>query len=80
MATAEKADLTAFNVVEGNRSLDNESPALSEQTRVKRLFTESQLFAFSTAYLGTWVGVGSSMYYAFLNGGPVAFLFNYIIM
>lgn len=60
-------------------SLDNAS-ILEQQTRVRRLFTEAQLFAFSACFLTTWLGVGSSMYYAFLNGGPVAYLFNYVIV
>lgn len=64
---------------DNSRSPDNSS-ILVQQTRVRRLFTEAQLFAFSACFLTTWLGVGSSMYYAFLNGGPVAYLFNYIIV
>ncbi|ORY55242.1 uncharacterized protein BCR38DRAFT_462016 [Pseudomassariella vexata] len=40
----------------------------------------SQLFAFSGMYLITWAGIGMNMYYAILNGGPVAYLFNYLIV
>lgn len=57
-----------------------EDHLLIKQTRVRRLFTQPQLFAFSASYLVTWISVGSGMYYALLNGGPVAYLFNYIIV
>lgn len=61
------------------RTVDD-STAIEKQTRVRRLFAEPQLFAFSASYFTTWLGVGSFMYYAFLNGGPVAYLFNYVIV
>lgn len=77
-------ELTTANVTVDARSDKvqsvNNASILNQQTRVRRLFTEAQLFAFSACYLTTWLGVGSSMYYAFLNGGPVAYLFNYIIV
>lgn len=57
-----------------------DTPLWVKQTRVRRLFTQSQLFSFSASYLSTWVGVGTGMYYAFFNGGPVAYLFNFIIV
>lgn len=58
----------------------NEDHLWVKQTRVRRLFTQSQLFSFSASYLITWISVGGGMYFAILNGGPVAFLFNYIIV
>lgn len=58
----------------------NADDLLVKQTRVRRLFTQPQLFSFSASYLITWISVGSGIYYALLNGGPAALLFNYIIV
>lgn len=72
-------DIASYKAAEGSETADHAS-LLLKQTRTRRFFTEPQLFAFSASYLITWIGVGNSMYYAFLNGGPVAYLFNYIIV
>ncbi|KXJ91878.1 amino acid/polyamine transporter I [Microdochium bolleyi] len=58
---------------------DDES-VLEKQTRTRKVFSLPQLYAFSLMYLVTWIAMGSSMYYGLLNGGPAAFLFNYIIV
>lgn len=86
MGSDGKFELSSANVApaaasEGNGKAAADEVSLSvKQTRIRRLFTETQLFAFSAWYLTTWLGVGSSMYCAFLNGCPVAYLFNYIIV
>ncbi|KAH7026622.1 amino acid/polyamine transporter I [Microdochium trichocladiopsis] len=58
----------------------DDASVLEKQTRTRKLFTLPQLYAFSLMYLVTWIAMGSSMYYGLLNGGPVAFLFNYLIV
>lgn len=81
MATNEKVEPAsgATVVAEGSDISDNGSHVV-QQTRVRRLFSEKQLFAFSLGYLDTWLAVGGTMYYAMLNGGPRAYVFNYIIV
>lgn len=84
MEPKEKSELSSIRANDLTASEASQTPddasLLVKQTRIRRLFTEPQLFAFSASYLITWLGVGSSMYYAFLNGGPVAYLFNYVIV
>lgn len=83
MESSDKFPLPTINLLGPNCNGNNEAVenvTVLEQTRVRRLFTEGQLYAFTASYFTTWLGVGSSMYYAFLNGGPVAYLFNYIIV
>lgn len=40
----------------------SEDASILKQTRVRRVFTETQLFAFNASYMTTWLGVGCSMY------------------
>ncbi|KAK6821272.1 hypothetical protein PG987_015672 [Apiospora arundinis] len=42
------------------------------QTRTRRLFSMSQLFAFSLTYMGTWEAWHQSIYSPLYNGGPRA--------
>ncbi|KAK6832880.1 hypothetical protein PG995_012657 [Apiospora arundinis] len=50
--------------------------AVHNQTRTRRLFSMSQLFAFSLTYMGTWEGWNVNMTSALLNGGPRALFFG----
>ncbi|KAH7031539.1 amino acid/polyamine transporter I [Microdochium trichocladiopsis] len=50
------------------------------QTRTRKLFSFPQLLAFSFMYFITWLGVGTGMYFTLINGGPAAYLFNFIVV
>ncbi|KXJ96816.1 amino acid permease [Microdochium bolleyi] len=52
---------------------------VEKQTRTRRLFSMPQIFCFSLMYMATWTGLGMNMFFALLNGGPAAFLFNFIL-
>ncbi|KAK7409672.1 hypothetical protein QQX98_008187 [Neonectria punicea] len=58
---------------DGNSSVYN-------QTRTRRVFSFSQLFAFSLTYMSLWEGMCTNMYFALYNGGPQTFLFSFIIV
>ncbi|WZH45495.1 amino acid/polyamine transporter I [Fusarium acuminatum] len=49
-------------------------------TRTRKVFSFSQLFAFSLTYMALWEGMCSNMYFALFNGGPQTFLFSFIIV
>ncbi|KAK8061669.1 GABA permease [Apiospora phragmitis] len=51
---------------------DSKSPTPTSQTRTRRLFSMSQLFAFSLTYMGTWEAWHQSIYSPLYNGGPRA--------
>lgn len=55
-------------------SRSHSHPYLStdSQTRTRRLFSMSQLFAFSLTYMGTWEAWHQSIYSPLYNGGPRA--------
>lgn len=80
MQSDEKVQLGATAVAQNDKQSGYDASLLIKQTRVRRLFTQPQLFAFSASYFIIWSAVGGSMYYALLNGGPAAFLFNYIVV
>ncbi|KAH8714675.1 amino acid/polyamine transporter I [Ilyonectria robusta] len=50
------------------------------QTRTRRVFSFSQLFAFSLTYMSLWEGMCTNMYFALYNGGPQTFIFSFIIV
>lgn len=54
--------------------------AFEHQIRTRRLFSASQLFAFSLTYMAVWEGMCTNMYFALYNGGPSAFVFSIIIV
>lgn len=54
--------------------------AIEHQTRTRRLFSSSQLFAFSLTYMAVWEGMCTNMYFALYNGGPNAFVFSMVIV
>ncbi|KAK8066815.1 hypothetical protein PG997_013562 [Apiospora hydei] len=68
-ATHDKSDSSGFS-----GSIADE--AVHNQTRTRRLFSMSQLFAFSLTYMGTWEGWNVNMTSALLNGGPRALFFG----
>ncbi|KAH7040331.1 amino acid permease [Microdochium trichocladiopsis] len=79
-----KVELTQVNVSpskdrSGHPTARDDVSYLEKQTRTRRLFSSAQIFCFSLVYFGTWSGMGGNMYYALLNGGPAAYLFNLII-
>lgn len=54
--------------------------SIIQQTRTRRLFNTQQLFALNLAIYGTWYIVGSNIYFAMQNGGPMGWLFSYVIV
>ncbi|KAI5456626.1 amino acid/polyamine transporter I [Mariannaea sp. PMI_226] len=54
--------------------------SLYNQTRTRRVFSFSQLFAFSLTYMALWEGMCTNMYFALYNGGPQTFVFSFIIV
>ncbi|KAH7018492.1 amino acid permease [Microdochium trichocladiopsis] len=48
---------------------------IKEQDQPRRLFSISQLFAFSLTYMSLW-----NSYFALYNGGPASLFFNFIIV
>ncbi|KAI0016394.1 amino acid/polyamine transporter I [Xylariomycetidae sp. FL0641] len=58
---------------------DGHPVSLEKQTRIRRLFSYSQLFAFSLTYMGTWETIFMNSYFALANGGPNALFFSYIL-
>ncbi|KAF7561260.1 hypothetical protein G7046_g2888 [Stylonectria norvegica] len=59
---------------------DDAASEVYNQTRTKKVFSFSQLFAFSLTYMALWEGMCTNMYFALYNGGPQAFLFSFIIV
>lgn len=57
-----------------------DAEAFEDQTRTRRLFSTSQLFAFSLTYMAVWEGMCTNMYFALYNGGPSAFVFSMMIV
>ena len=53
-------------------SVHHPSMTTDSQTRTRRLFSMSQLFAFSLTYMGTWEAWHQSIYSPLYNGGPRA--------
>ncbi|KAH7040332.1 amino acid/polyamine transporter I [Microdochium trichocladiopsis] len=79
-----KVELVDINVSQSKERSGPPAPRddvsfLETQTRTRRLFSSAQIFCFALVYFGTWSGIGINMYYALLNGGPAAYLFNLII-
>ncbi|KAH7014576.1 amino acid permease [Microdochium trichocladiopsis] len=62
------------------RDLRGPVESVEKQTRTRRLFTPAQLFSFSFMYFVTWQAMGTNMYFALVNGGPAAYLFNFILI
>lgn len=77
----QKFEMSDIKVSEqGSGGRPDSASLIEKQTRTRRLFSTSQLFAFSLVYFVTWGGLGTNMYFALINGGPVAYLFNFIIV
>ncbi|KAM5344334.1 hypothetical protein ACJ41O_012871 [Fusarium nematophilum] len=57
-----------------------ENSSVYNQTRTRRVFSFSQLFAFSLTYMALWEGMCTNMYFALFNGGPQTFVFSFIIV
>ena len=70
----------AASAEDNNKSRDGSYSVAEEgvhsQTRTRRLFSMSQLFAFSLTYMGTWEGWNVNLTSALLNGGPRALFFG----
>ncbi|OAG37287.1 hypothetical protein AYO21_08472 [Fonsecaea monophora] len=49
-------------------------------TRVRRLFSFSQIFAFSLTFMSTWEGMNTNMFFALYNGGPQTFAWSVVIV
>ncbi|KAF4460891.1 GABA permease [Fusarium albosuccineum] len=58
----------------------DEDSAVYNQTRTRKVFSFSQLFAFSLTYMALWEGMCTNMYFALYNGGPQTFIFSFIIV
>ncbi|WXC59823.1 hypothetical protein SNK03_005680 [Fusarium graminearum] len=57
-----------------------EESGIYSVTRTRKVFSFSQLFAFSLTYMALWEGMCSNMYFALFNGGPQTFIFSFIIV
>ncbi|KAH0432229.1 amino acid permease [Colletotrichum camelliae] len=68
-------DATKINTAESKHGSD-----VYNQTRIRRVFSFSQLFAFSLTYMALWEGMCTNMYFALYNGGPQTFIFSFIIV
>ncbi|KAJ0373386.1 hypothetical protein COL26b_008382 [Colletotrichum chrysophilum] len=68
-------DATKINTAESKHGSD-----VYNQTRTRRVFSFSQLFAFSLTYMALWEGMCTNMYFALYNGGPQTFIFSFIIV
>ncbi|KAJ0270652.1 hypothetical protein Brms1b_008505 [Colletotrichum noveboracense] len=68
-------DATKINTTESKHGSD-----VYNQTRTRRVFSFSQLFAFSLTYMALWEGMCTNMYFALYNGGPQTFIFSFIIV
>ncbi|KAK1640784.1 amino acid permease [Colletotrichum phormii] len=82
MAPAEAIELRP-TVKDASQIDANESKHGSEvynQTRTRKVFSFSQLFAFSLTYMALWEGMCTNMYFALYNGGPQTFIFSFVIV
>ncbi|KAI0016392.1 amino acid permease [Xylariomycetidae sp. FL0641] len=70
---------TATDVVEKHGKTGTSS-RLERQTRTRRLFSFSQLFAFSLTYMALWQGVFVNCYFALYNGGPNTLFFSFVVV
>jgi choline transport protein len=57
-----------------------EESGIYSVTRTRKVFSGSQLFAFSLTYMALWEGMCTNMYFALFNGGPQIFLFSFMIV
>lgn len=73
------ANKTSVGAVDKAADFDGVA-AFEHQTRTRRLFSASQLFAFSLTYMAVWEGMCTNMYFALYNGGPSAFVFSMVIV
>ncbi|KAJ0107334.1 hypothetical protein J7T55_015800 [Diaporthe amygdali] len=86
MASNEKHDLVQVGIANETSTsaispdIQQDQSLLEKQTRTLRLFSKSQLFAFSLVYLGTGYYVAGNMYFALANGGPAAWVFSYLVV
>ncbi|KAI1334037.1 amino acid/polyamine transporter I [Xylariaceae sp. FL0016] len=69
----------AVSAVSADQRADNAS-VLERQTRTRRLFSFSQLFAFSLTYMGLWQTILTNSFYALNNGGPNALFFGFLVV
>ncbi|EEU37109.1 uncharacterized protein NECHADRAFT_52275 [Fusarium vanettenii 77-13-4] len=76
LGQANKAPVTVDHGV----TTENDNNSVYNQTRTRKVFSFSQLFAFSLTYMALWEGMCSNMYFALFNGGPQTFLFSFIIV
>ncbi|ETN41421.1 uncharacterized protein HMPREF1541_03356 [Cyphellophora europaea CBS 101466] len=53
---------------------------LSNSTRIRRLFSEAQLFAFALTFMSTWVGMNTNIFFALYQGGPQTFAWGVLIV
>ncbi|KAG8157287.1 hypothetical protein KVR01_012995 [Diaporthe batatas] len=61
------------------RQVAEEEGVLDRTTRVRRVFSSAQFFAFSLAYMGAWEGVCLNLVFALMNGGPRTLFFGMVI-
>ncbi|KAI8316095.1 hypothetical protein K4K61_011126 [Colletotrichum sp. SAR11_59] len=82
MSSAEGIEMqpTGKDASKINTTESTHGPDVYNQTRTRRVFSFSQLFAFSLTYMALWEGMCTNMYFALYNGGPQTFIFSFIIV
>ncbi|KAK1531492.1 hypothetical protein CPAR01_11141 [Colletotrichum paranaense] len=82
MAPAEAIELqpAAKNASQIDANESKHGSEVYNQTRTRRVFSFSQLFAFSLTYMALWEGMCTNMYFALYNGGPQTFIFSFVIV
>ena len=53
---------------------------LDSVTRIRRLFSFAQIFAFSLTFMSTWEGMNTNMFFALYEGGPQVFAWSIVIV
>ncbi|KXJ88201.1 amino acid permease [Microdochium bolleyi] len=81
----EKFELSRVQVGEQDGSStpvsgDGDDSSVERQTRTRKLFSFPQLLAFAIMYFITWIGMGTGMFFTLVNGGPAAYMFNFLIV
>ncbi|ROW16412.1 hypothetical protein VPNG_02830 [Cytospora leucostoma] len=77
---AEVKDGVAVNVSARDRSVTaDDNVVLEQQTRTRRLFSTSQLFAYSMTQMAVWEAIVGTVYFVLYNGGPNTLTWSTII-
>ncbi|KAI1879116.1 hypothetical protein JX265_003293 [Neoarthrinium moseri] len=84
MSLDNKPEFNSANVLEQSVQIGDDQASsvtlVEKQTRTRRLFSTTQLFALNIVYLGTWYNTANNMYFALANGGPATWFFSYLIV